>query len=222
MKKINYIVTIYCDTETINTPTKTTEDSIRENLGVEDKVTNLFWGDKTEEEVINEYISTLKEDEFTHICIINDGSILKDNFSRVMNTYVDNNETVYLPIVELNNDSDNKGVLSFKGFLNSSIWKPYFAEEVGVLDLPLSKRGVDLILYGALIPLSVVKKYKFKPEIKYYSSFEFLNRIINSSIPVLGIPKVTFKCITDYELKGVTKEEKVKFFKLATTDYLVG
>ena len=77
------------------------------------------------------------------------------------------------------------------------------------------------MLYGALIPVSVVQKYKFKTDIKYYSFFEYLNRIINSSVPVLGIPKVTLKCIKDYELKGVPKQEKIDFFKKATTDYLV-
>lgn len=214
--KVNYIITTYGD---LSLASSTTLDSIKANLKDGDKITDLSYMTRTEEEVINEYISSLKEGEFTHIMIINDGSTLKDYSSTVLDTYVDNDSTVYLPMIELCNE--DKGKVSFKGFLNSSIWKPYFAQEVGTLDQTLSLRGVDLILYGALIPLSVVQKHKFKPEIKYYSFFEFLSRIIYSNTSVQGIPKVTLKCIKDYELKEVPKEEKINFFTQATSVYMV-
>ncbi len=214
-KKINYIITTYGD---LSLASQATTDSIKLNLRAGDKITDLSWMTKTEEETINEYVSTLKEGEFTHICIINDGSILREQAATVTEAYVEDNETVYLPMVELCND--DKGKPMFKGFLNASIWKPYFAEEAGVLDQTLALRGVDLILYGALIPTSVITKYKFKTDIKYYSFFEYLSRLIHSSVPVLGIPKITLRCIKDYELKDVPKEEKMEFFKKAQSDYL--
>lgn len=216
--KINYIITTYGDLSLANADTV---KSIEANLKPGDKITDLSYMTKSEEEVLNDHISSLKDGEFTHICIINDGSLLRDFATDVFTTYVDNDETVYMPIVELCNDiNGTKGKPMFKGFLNASIWKPYFAEELGILDQTLCIRGVDLLLYGALIPVSVVQKFKFKPEIKHYSFFEYLSRIVYSKIPVLGIPKVTLKCIKDYELKDLPKEEKLAAFKLAQASYM--
>lgn len=216
MTKIKYIVTVEGD---LGFAQKDTLDSIQANLKEGDSLSQVCFGTKTEEEALNEYISTLAPNDYTHIVIINDGSLLRDFASRVTEDYIKELDVVYLPTVELCNEA-SKGSVTFKGFLNTSLWKPYMAEETGVLDQSLSVKGADLMLYGALIPVSVVQKYKFKPEVKYYSFFEFLNRLVHMDVPVLGIPKVTLRCIKDYELKDISKEEKLAAWKIATTAYL--
>lgn len=224
MKKmaINYIVTVNGDKGFAKAETL---DSIKKNLSAGDVITQVCYGTLTEEEALNEcvqHINTSIEMPCTHIVIINDGSVLKDSVSEVFSIYATEEKTILLPIVELFNDInvDKNQVNTFKGFLNASLWKPYFAEEIGVLDSTLCTRGVDLILYGALIPISIAKEYSFKTDIKYYSFFEYLSRVIHNEIPVLGIPKVTLRCVKDYELKDVSKEEKLEWFKKAQSSFL--
>jgi hypothetical protein len=211
--KINYIVTVPGDLSTMN---QNTLASINANLKEDDKITELCYGTITEEEVLNNYIKTISP-EFTHVVLISDGSFISEVAREIYETYAENNEEVYLPIVELHSIEEGN---PFRGFLNASLWKPYFAEEVGELDLPLSLKGVDLILYGALIPTSVITKYAFKPEIKYYSFFEYFNRLLNKKVEVIGIPKIVLKCVKDYELKDLPKEEKLSAFKFAQVNYL--
>lgn len=213
--KINYIISVEGDKGLAQ---EVTRKSIEAVLNPGDKITEVCYGTQTEEEVLNDHIKTIDSEKFTHIVIVNDGSTLKESAADVVKTYVDDETTVFLPIVELCEEAKS-GKPSFKGFLNSSIWKPYFAESIGTLDLTLCVRGVDLILYGAIIPVAVAQKYTFKTDIKYYSFFEYLSRLVHSEVPVLGIPKLTLRCIKDYELKSVSKEEKLIHFKQAQSSY---
>lgn len=214
--KINYIVTT---TSTIEV-SEGTRQSIERNLQPEDTYNVAIFNDTINEETsLNQIISTLGDDGY--IVLVNDGSIVREFASDIYAKYADLGtgwkgpmEVIKLPIVELCTPVE-KAAPHFKGFLNASIWKPYFAENVGELDLTLATRGIDLLLYGALIPTVIAKKYAFNTTLKYYSFFEFLSRLIRADIPVLGIPKITLKCIKDYELKDVSQEEKLKHFKAA-------
>ena len=212
--KINYIITVYGDK---SIPQQNTLESVNAILKEGDKVTLLSYGTLSEEEVLNTYIATLPT-EFTHVVLVSDGSFVSIAAREIYETYAQDIDKVYLPIVELHSIEENN---PFRGFLNASLWKPYFAEEVGELDLSLSLKGVDLIIYGALIPVSVITKYTFKPEIKYYSFFEYFNRLLSKEITIKGIPKIILKCIKDYELKDVSKEEKLQAFKLAQSSYSI-
>jgi hypothetical protein len=223
--RINYIITAPegKEGETPYVCSEATTNSVTTNLQSGDTIITLAYQEGNEESMLNDYIAKLDDD--SHVVVINDGSILRENAWEVYRQYdsivhegetksFNGNEIIKLPIVELSN-ADDKGKLHFKGFLNASLWKPYFAETVGELDSTLATRGVDLMLYGALIPTSILKKYKLKTDLKYYSFFEFLSRMTRTEIPVLGIPKITLKCVKDYELKDVPQEEKLIAFKAA-------
>jgi hypothetical protein len=216
MIKINYLVTVNGDKASAQTDTL---EAIKKVLIAKDKITQVCFGTLSEEEALNAHITSINPGDFTHIVIINNKSLLRDFAAKVNETYVTDLEAVYIPLVELCND-EKDGKVTFKGFLNSSIWKPYMAEETGILDQALTSKGADLILYGALIPVTVAQKHKFKPEIKHYSFFEYLNRLVNQEVNVIGIPKVTLRCVKDYELKDVPKEEKIAAWKIAMSAHL--
>lgn len=212
--KIKYIVTVPKSDDVKETnQVSDTLKSITTIIGSsKDEVSVVRYELNKEEEEINKEIATKTSDTFTHVVIINAGSTLKDHFRKTVEEYVNTDqETVFLPIVELH--TEEEGNYSFRAFLNSSLWKPYLTDEVGKLDLKLSKRGIDLIQYGAIIPLNLLKKFPFKEDIKYYSYFEFFNRILNNNMKVVSIPRTLLLCRKDYELKNVSKDEKLEEFK---------
>lgn len=212
--KIKYIVTVP-KTDDVK-ETNLVSDTLKSVTAIigssKDEVSVVRYELNKEEEEINKEVLEKTANTFTHIVVINAGSTLKDHFRKTVEEYVGSDvETVFLPIVELY--TEEEGNYSFRAFLNSSLWKPYLTDEVGKLDLKLSKRGIDLIQYGALIPLDVIKKYAFKTDIKYYSYFEFFNRILHNGVKVLSIPRTVLTCKKDYELKSVPKDEKIEEFK---------
>lgn len=219
--KIKYIITVP-KTDDL-TETNLMSDTLKSITGIigepsyKDAVATVRFEEGKEEIGINAEVSNT-DDSFTHVVVINAGSSLKDHFRTTAIEYVTYSNVVYLPLVELYSDEDGAG-LDFRAFLNSSVWKPYFTDEPGILDAKLAKRGVDLILYGAIIPLAVLKAHPLKEDIKYYSYFEFFNRIIHNKTQILGLPKTMVKCIKDYELKSVSKEEKIEEFKKAQLEY---
>jgi hypothetical protein len=215
MKKIKYII-IGAKKEKIN---KETLESLVALTGKADLQTVFIQvSDKEKEEtLINEEISKIEE-EIEYVCIVKNGSIFKNTFAKTVEDYITNPNVVYLPLVEYHGVSGE--TTGFKGFLNSSLWKPYFTENIGELDLKLSKRGVDLTIYGAIIPVNILKNNKFKSTIPYYSYFEWFNRIINKGVTVVGIPRVVVKSMFDYELQSLSKEDKIAFFKQAQEDYV--
>jgi len=211
--KIKYIVTVPKseDATEANLISETLK-SVTTIIGSSrDEVSVVRYELNKEEEEINKEVNKTA-DAFTHVVIINAGSTLKDHFRKTVEEYVGSDkETIYLPIVELY--TEEAGEYSFRAFLNSSLWKPYLTDEVGKLDLKLSKRGIDLIQYGAIIPLDILKKYSFKEDIKYYSYFEFFNRVLSNEVKVKSIPRTLLLCKKDYELKNVSKDEKLEEFK---------
>lgn len=219
MLKIKYIVTVP-KTDDL-TETNLTSDTLKSIVGIvgttRDAVATVRFDEGKEEVEINAEVAAT-DDSFTHVVVINAGSSLKDHFRSTADEYVTDSEKVYLPLVELYTEEETTG-LDFRAFLNSSVWKPYFTDELGILDAKLAKRGVDLILYGAIIPLSVIKAQPLREDIKYYSYFEFFNRILHNKIEIIGLPKTMAKCIKDYELKSIPKDVKIEEFKKAQIEY---
>lgn len=211
--KIKYIITVPKTDDVKETNlTSDTLKSVVSTIGItRDEVSIVRYSLNKEEEEINKEIVKIKDD-YTHVIILNAGSSLKDHFRKTVEEYVGSDvEQVFLPIVELH--TEEEGNYSFRAFLNSSLWKPYLTDEVGKLDLKLSRRGIDLIQYGAIIPLNVLKKFSFKEDIKYYSYFEFFNRVLHNGVKVVSIPRTLLLCKKDYELKDISKEEKLEEFK---------
>lgn len=174
-----------------------------------------YGDDKTEEAAINEAV---KEIGTTHVVIIPDGSYISENYMKVVDAYVNDLEAVYLPIGSYCHDDDSDEEV-FKGFLNTIMWKAHIASTIGELDLPAALKQADTTLYFAIIPTEVLKNNLLSEEVKYFSQFEYLNRIIAGDVTVLGIPKMVFTLMKDYELKSVNKDEKIKYFAAARADY---
>jgi hypothetical protein len=195
---------------------QSTIDSIKNVSKEGDQIISFTYSESVEE-ALNTELEKVNEEDFTHIVLIYNGSVLRTQANDVVTQYIKNNEAVYLPIVQLNDFESGE----FKGFLNSCIWKPHAAETTGEVTLALAKKGIDLIIDGAYIPVSVAKKFRLKESIKYFSQFEFLSRLTHNNISVFGIPKVTITCNRDFELRDVPKPEKIKYFKEAQESYMV-
>jgi len=213
--KVNYIIL---------TPNKQdvlteTNDSVKLILTKEDKLSIVEYEDGEEAKAINEYVKSLIG--FTHVCMIPNGSVISESTNTVIKKYMKEEDSVYLPLVSylvpIPNSETNE--YDLKGILNSCIWKPYYAHKVGILNPELALKQIDTTLYGAFIPLTLLQKYLFKEDIKYFSFFEFLNRITYKKEKVIGIPKLGFHLKKDYELKTVENSEKVIWFKKAQESY---
>lgn len=198
-----------------------TDGKTVESIKLNDKeavILRAIWSDeKNEETAINECIESVGED-ITHACIIPDGSTLSEKYLGITSQYTKDEKTVYMPLVSYYYDPEGE---KFKGFLNATLWKPHVAEELGVVDLKLSTKQADTTLYFSIIPVEVLKKFKFNIEMKFFSQFEYLNRIVKNEVTVLGIPKAVANLNKDYELKKEDKKEKIVWFEKAREGYNV-
>lgn len=203
--KIQYIIT---------TANKTASEKTLKSIPTKDVVTVSYKDDK--QEPLNKAIAKVSDD-FTHIVIVDDGDILRENYQDVVDQYVKDDEAIYLPIVEYTDDEGN-----FKGFLNTCMHKAAFEPEVnGVLDFDLAKRGIDLYLTGAVIPTSAAKQHTFEKEVKYYTDINYIAKLTTlEKFDVISLPKVVAITNCDFTLKNVSKEDKIKYYKLAQTEGL--
>ena len=182
-------------------------------------VTFCLYKDEVEEPgLLNERIRNCDE-EFTHVCIIPNGSSLSEKFKTLVPLYATEEDAIYMPIVSYYYNPD--GEEKFRGFLNSVLWKPHVVEQVGELTLSTAVKQIDTTLYGCLIPIKLFKEqnFGFATDVKYFWQFEFLNQVCKKEIDVLGIPKVLFNMTKDFELKDIDKDEKLKYFDMARAGY---
>lgn len=206
--------------EAIDTATAT---SIEKNRLPEEKVENNVAGVALEL-AINKAIETnydqYKTDGVTHICIVPNGAVFTDAFKDVVRQAVVDDKTLYLPIVQYFEFDAEKKNKNFRGLLNTCMWKPYGANEYGKISEGLAIKQIDTTLYGALIPLDVIKEYPFKTKIKYYAFFEYISRLAHKHVSIQGISKVVMQQVGSDALKSASQEDKVKFFKACQTEYL--
>lgn len=202
--KVLYIIT-YPEGSDIQTDTVT-------SLGSQEYI-ELSYKDNKREEALNDL--TVPED-ITHFCMIESGNLFKPQFASIYQDYLVDNTSIYLPIIEYWRHKE------FKGFLNSCIWKPFFNKdnELGTVDIKLAKLGMDLTLEGALIPIAILQKYKFKGTLKFYNHLEFIARVVSKEISVKGMNKTTLIYTRDFNLENVSTEEKREDLKLVETEML--
>lgn len=189
--------------------------SIRQQYD-EESIQVLDIANDNEAFTINSYVFTLKE-EFTHVCLVPNGSELTNKFKAIVDTYIEEN-TVMLPIVEWCEENE-AGEDSFKAFLNSYVYQSALTEEMGSVDLKFAKQQLDNTLYGALIPTSILKENKLKEKFLYYNHNEYLCRLANKGVDILGIQKYCFKLKVDYALKDVDNDTKTKYFNAVLSSY---
>jgi|ERR1035437_828774 hypothetical protein len=172
--------------------------------------------EKTDDEavVLNKVIKETS-DEYSHIVILPTEYVLYNNYLDIIKEYYKDEKTIYCPLVELKDSEGN-----FKGVINSSIWWPSFTQQPGILDIEAAIKQVDTTLYGSLIPLSLLKKYKFKKDLNIYYQFEFLNKISSTNNKIQGVPKILLSVVFDYMVESCSKEKKAEMFENARKEYL--
>ena len=169
-----------------------------------------------ESKALNEVIAGL-EDSYTHICILSAGSTISQNFFTHAETYTEEN-AVMVPITEWS-EKDAEGKDQFRAFLSSFVWSSAFADEVGLFTLKLLLQQIDNTLYGTLIPLAIAKKYKFKESFQYYNHNEYLCRLADNGVDIIGIPKWMANLKMDYQYTTIDNETKTKYFKAVQEQY---
>jgi len=155
----------------------------------------------------------------THVVIVPNKSTITQNYRSVVEQYVNKDNTIYLPVVQYFELSEDGKESKFRGLLNTCMWKPYGANEYGFVNEDLAVKQIDTTLYGALVPLETLKQHPLKTKIKYYSFFEYISRMVHKEVVVQGIPKVVILYTADDTLKKATQEEKVKYFTACQSEY---
>lgn len=121
----------------------------------------------------------------------------KDGWLKNMNNYIKvyKNVDVFLPIIE---DVNVEG--KFVGFTNESVWSYGFAgacnstAEQGYLDKDILLNYQNFQTSGGLYKTEVIKNNGlFKENIKLTFSYEFLLRLTNNNVIILGVPKIGYR-----------------------------
>jgi hypothetical protein len=180
------------------TPSKETSDSIQA-LGLSYIVnTNPNEGYNLHEQETIDY---------SHAIIIPSDAVLTENYLDIINVYTQE-DAVMLPLTVLKTEK-------LSGVLNTCLWNVNLAQQYGELDHELALKQIDLTLYGALIPSTLLKKENFKEGLKFYQHFYFLNKITKDEVAVVGVPKTLLTTSVDLTFDGANNEEKVKYFNMA-------
>lgn len=150
-----------------------------------------------------------------YVVIVPNNSYLEPNFRTIAAEYVEGDKTVYLPFSLLIAENNTKGLL------NTSMWTSH-ALEVGLLDHELALMQADTILFGAIIPKSILfDKENYNEDLKYFQHYHFINNVTSKTeLEVVGIPKLLINLDYDLTFNHVSKEEKTANYKLAREKFV--
>ena len=96
---------------------------------------------------------------------------------------------VFLPIVE---DLNPKG--EFAGFTNESLWALGFTNSQGFLDNEILQKFQNYQTSGGLFKTkTIIDNGSFKDNIKLTFVYEFLLRLTNNAVSIMGIPKIGYR-----------------------------
>lgn len=131
------------------------------------------------------------------------------SFNDYRNVYKD--VDIFLPIVE---DVNVEG--KFIGFTNESVWAYGFTETQGFLDKEVLLQFQNYQTSGSIYKTDVIKKYgSFKDNIKLTFSYEFLLRMSNNNVKILGIPKIGYRHVNFREYSLFWKYKNDETIKLS-------
>lgn len=204
--KVLFLITKYkgeteiTSEETVESIKKTRNDFLE--ITLEDKKDLYF-------ESINK-IKSINDYDF--VCLIQNGSILNVAFNEIIKELVDDNKTLYLPLIVLKTDK-------ITGVLNTTLWTSEVIE-YSILDHDSSLKQINTTLYGALIPVElIIDENNYNKEIELYQHFYFLNKVTNKEVTVKGIPKILLDLDYDLSYESYDKEDKIKWFKLCRKEF---
>lgn len=96
---------------------------------------------------------------------------------------------VFLPVIK---DVNVEG--EFLSFTNESLWAYGFTEKQGILDRDVLLEYQNYQTSGGIYRTSVIKDNgMFKTNIKLTFSYEFLLRLLNNGVIIMGIPKIGYQ-----------------------------
>ena len=160
------------------------------------------------------------KDESDFIIPMIEGSTLTDMYFSAIEEKI-SPETLILPLVLLTHNET-------KGILNGCLWNLALTSTPGELDFELSKKQIDLTLYGALIPNNwFYDKENYKDDLKIYQHFYFLNMLTRHEKKigelkvtlepknVIGVPKILVLLDADLTYSDYSNEDKIKYFNMA-------
>ena len=168
---------------------------------LKEQITKFDFGDLLE---VNIQYNTTKNTDFTaqinigiQSCETEWFSILeiddeyKSGWLKSVNEYVNaySDVDVFLPIIQDVNVDGN-----FVSFTNESLWAYEFTEKLAYLDKDILIEFQNFQTSGGLYKTQVIKDNgSFKDNIKLTFSYEFLLRLTNNNVIIMGIPKVCYK-----------------------------
>lgn len=115
----------------------------------------------------------------------------KETWFKTINEYLETylETEVFLPIIEDVNQDGN-----FVGFTNESLWALGFTAKQGFLDKDILLEYQNFQTSGGLYKTDVIKENgSFKDNIKLTFSYEFLLRLTNNGVIVMGVPKLGYR-----------------------------
>jgi len=120
---------------------------------------------------------------------------IDDEYKKVWLSSVDEysnhfkNVDVFLPVVK---DVNVEG--EFLSYTNESLWAYGFTDKQGVLDLEVLMEYQSYQTSGGLFRTQVIKENgNFKNNIKLTFTYEFLLRLLQNGVIIMGIPKVGYQ-----------------------------
>lgn len=212
---ITYIITKKVEEEINNE----TINSVNANVKKGDCIVHHnFTSDEFDKQIYSELKSYEKDEHFKdadYIVVIPNNSTLEPTFRKIVEEYVDDSNTVYLPFTLLIAENNTKGLL------NTSMWTNH-ALEVGLLDHELALMQADTILFGAIIPKEIFfSSENYNEDLKYFQHYYFINSVTNQEDKkVIGIPKLLINLDYDLTFNHIDKDEKVKNYKLAREKFV--
>lgn len=202
---------------------KKTHNSITSN-GSKDDVLEIKLVHDVDKDNLQLYYNVLKDisDSYDFICLLPNESIIKNNYIKIVKEYIhehdgEKEDIVYLPFVLLNTDKAN-------GILNSTLFNANFTDLFGRATHEFVLQQTDTILFGALIPLKLLRDDKYYDnELKMYQHFHLLNAWTKNEdeIKVIGIPKLIVELNHDLSFDEYSEEDKVKYYKQARESFIV-
>lgn len=183
-----------------------------------------IWGDSYYEQINNAVEYTVSTDYFT---ILQYDDKFRDN--HILNTelHIQHYPNVSLFLSYVYNEHPNG---DFAGLNNEFYWSTSIdASYMGSPNLQIIKKYgyKNLSLAGAVFKKSAfLDVQKFKTNLKLYSEYEFLMRLVKNSHTLYIIPKITYSHQVNREgsitssLHGIKRDEVLKWKVVAESEYL--
>lgn len=165
--------------------------SVTENSNVHIVTTD---GDTSYQNLVNGGIETARElEDVEWVSILEHDDRLLPHATKLFTQYREQfSDTQMFAGLTLVVEPADDGPPGLKMMANEAAWAPNLMEELGVFDFNAMLRMNFLFLNGCFIHLDVFDSVgMLKPNMRFYSDYEFVLRVVYGGIEVRSIPKAT-------------------------------